>query len=98
MKSNKYTKSARGQDCQIRIPSVCNFNPETVVFAHLNGGGMGMKHSPIHGAYACSNCHDFVDGRLKADNDMTKCDIQLAHYDGMLRTQQIMIRDGVLKL
>ncbi len=101
-KQTKYTRSARGQDCCVRIPGVCNHNPETVVFAHLNGAGMGMKHADIHGAYACSNCHDFIDGRWSPSTpdtfNITRGDIMLMHYDGMLRTQQIMIRDGILKL
>lgn len=27
-------KEARGRECQIRIPGVCNGNPETVVLTH----------------------------------------------------------------
>ena len=101
--TSKYTKSAKGQDCQIRIPGVCNFNPETTVLAHLNGGGMGMKALDIHGSYACSNCHDAVDGRLGYPVDGAFCLIERyaleqAHFEGVLRTQQIMIKDGVLKL
>jgi hypothetical protein len=54
--ADKYTESARGQECQVRIPGICSHDPETVVFAHLNGGGMGMKRASIHGAYCCSSC------------------------------------------
>jgi len=43
--ADKYTESARGQECQVRIPGICSHDPETVVFAHLNGGGMGMKRA-----------------------------------------------------
>ena len=59
-KQTKYTKSARGQDCQVRLEGICNFNPETTILAHLNGGGAGMKHLDIHGAFCCSSCHDAV--------------------------------------
>ncbi|MBC7213069.1 MAG: DUF1364 family protein, partial [Pseudomonas sp.] len=27
--SKKVRESARGQDCTVRIPGICNFNPET---------------------------------------------------------------------
>ena len=101
MKQNKYTKSARGQDCQVRIPGVCNFNPETVVFAHLNGGGMATKNSPISGAYCCSACHDVLDGRVRIklrDYSDVGLMLKLWHYDGMKRTQDIMIAEGILIL
>lgn len=58
---SKIRKSAKGQDCQVRIPGICNFNSETVVLSHLNGGGMGMKNPDWQGAYCCSACHDVLD-------------------------------------
>lgn len=94
--SDKYTKSAKGQECQIRIPEVCNGNPETVVFCHLNGAGMGTKHENIHGAYGCSACHDAVDHRIRAK--FSGEELALMHLDGVIRTQIIMIKDGILKL
>lgn len=102
-KQDKYTKSARGQECQIRIPGVCNFNPETTVLAHLNGCGVGMKRSNIHGAYACSACHDAVDGRMgypvRAEHgDYDTNDLVFMHIEGMIRTQELMIKNGILKL
>lgn len=103
MAQDKYTRSARGQECQVRIPSVCNFDPDTTVFAHLNGAGMGMKRASIHGAYACSACHDFYDGRASRNewmmhNGQTMADIHAMFYEGVFRTQEIMIKEGILKL
>ena len=97
MKQDKYTKSARGQECQVRIPGVCNRNPETVVLAHLNGAGMGTKHLSIHGAYACSDCHDVVDNR-KWHDFLSYDDVKRYHLEGVIRTQQIMVKEGILKL
>lgn len=94
--TSKYTKSAKGKECTVRIPGVCNHNPETVVFAHLNGGGMGMKRSDIHGAYCCSACHDIIDFRVIYG--WTPEQIKLAHHEGMVRTQEIMIKDHILIL
>lgn len=64
-KSNKLRNSARGKDCSLRIPGVCNFNPETTVLAHLPCGrkGMGMKSPDNMAVFACSACHDRLDSR-----------------------------------
>ena len=96
-KQDKYTKSARGQMCQIRIPGICQPAPEneTTVLAHLNGAGIAMKHLPIHAAYACAACHDAIDGRSTTINH----DDALAyHLAGMVRTQILMVKNGVLIL
>lgn len=61
-------KLAKGKDCQIRIVGVCNFNPETTVLAHIRRGGvagMGQKPPDLVGLWACSDCHDCIDGRSK---------------------------------
>ena len=80
----------------VRIPGYCNFNPETTVLAHINGAGMGLKHADIHGAYCCSACHDVIDGRVQTDHDPAY--IRIWHLDGVIRTQDKMIKDGVLRL
>ena len=94
--TSKYTRAAKGAECQVRIPGVCNFNPETTVFAHLNGGGMGTKHRDIHGAFCCSDCHDVLDRRV--EYDYTTDDLSLFHHEGMFRTQNKLIEMGILIL
>ena len=94
-KQTKITKSAKGEACQIRVPGVCNFNPETTVACHLNGGGTGTKEYDFLTAYGCSKCHWFVDGgysnlgfsRMERDN---------FHADGIFRTQKILAQKGLL--
>lgn len=97
-KQDKYTRSAKGQPCTVRIPGVCKPAPdnETTVLAHLNGYGMGAKHSSIHGAYACSQCHTWLDGGYTKYHH--KKDRDLYHLEAVIRTQQIMIKEGVLKI
>jgi len=92
---SKITKSARGQACTIRLEG-CNGGPEneTVVFAHLNGGGMGAKSLDIHGAYSCANCHDLIDGRTHIG--YRKDFLLLTHLMGMKRTQEILVSKGLL--
>jgi len=89
---NKLRKSAKGRECQIRIPGICNHNNETVVLCHLGGAGMGLKNDDLFGAFGCSSCHDAVDGRLR-----TNYDYKLYFYDGMIRTQKIWLKEGLVK-
>ena len=90
----KITQSAKGEECQVRIPGVCNHNPETTVFAHLGGGGMGMKQPDSEGAYCCSACHDVLDLRTKYQRPTLE--IRLAHHEGAMRTRKILIEKGLL--
>jgi Protein of unknown function (DUF1364) len=73
---SKITKSARGGDCDLRLPTICNWNPETTVWAHsplhIHGGGMGMKCDDKHGCNACSACHDVLDGRTPRPEWMSR--------------------------
>ena len=77
---------------------------ETVVLAHLNGAGMGMKHSNIHGAFCCSGCHQWLDGgwsnirMTQEQSDQMRIRRDLSHLQAVIRTQQIMIKEGILKL
>ena len=95
-KQDKYTRSAEGQQCQIRLPGSCTHNPAQTVLAHLNGAGMGMKHLNIHGAYSCHGCHMAVDGQTQTE--WTDDQLKRWHLEGVIRTQKIMISDGVLVL
>lgn len=62
---SKLRKSARGKHCTLRIPGVCNGNPETTVLCHIRlpGTGIGRKPPDWQAVYGCSNCHDAFDGR-----------------------------------
>lgn len=88
-----YRKEARGRECQIRAPG-CNFNAETTILAHLNGGGMGAKRDDRHGSWSCSHCHDVVDNRINAD--MSKIEREWYLLWGVIRTQEILIGEGKL--
>lgn len=66
MKTTKIRQAARGQDCTLRVPGVCNFDPETVVLAHAPCAdkGMGYKSPDWWAAFACSACHAWIDRRV----------------------------------
>lgn len=96
MKQSKLTKAARGRECQVRIPGVCNGNPETTVLAHYRMSGtcgVGMKPNDLQGAWACSACHDACDGRSKSIN---RSEARQYHAEGVMRTQAILIGEGVV--
>ena len=90
-----WTKHARGQECTMRLFQICNYNPETTVFAHRGGGGMGTKS--LWGAFACSDCHDVYDRRVPHP-EMYGVEIDEAPSRGCFETMEILIRDGVLVL
>ncbi|WP_413540462.1 DUF1364 domain-containing protein [Gallibacterium anatis] len=89
-------KEAKGRECQVRLPGICNHNPETVVLAHFRMAGLngvGMKPDDMFGAWACSSCHDEIDRRTR---QMPYEDARLAHAEGVLRTQAILRTEGKL--
>lgn len=88
------TKLARGRECQIRIPLVCCFDPETTVPCHYRMPGLsGAGYIPdaIHVAWGCFRCHQYVDSH---NDDAT----QRAFAEGVLRTQAILLKEGKLEV
>ena len=99
---SKLRQSARGRDCQVRIPGTCKNDTSTTVLAHLNGGGMGRKRKDIHAAFCCGACHDVVDGRAKAldiwGEPIQPIEILLWRHEGVLRTQEIWLEEGLIDI
>lgn len=93
-KASKIRQSARDEQCTVMVPGVCNGNPETTVLAHLNGAGMGAKDGDQFGAYACSECHSWLDGGYAKHHDRDTRD--LLHYRGIIKTQRILFEKGLL--
>lgn len=94
-------RAARGQDCTIRLPEVCNFNPETTVLCHSNkladGKGMGIKAADSRAAFGCSACHDVLDGRTPRPEGLTVDQVDACFLSGIRRTQSIVEMMGLLK-
>lgn len=91
----KITQAARGQDCTLRHPDLCNGNPETTVAAHPNwlaaGKGIGLKTDDLGVAFVCSSCHEYLDrGR---DGDRPRFFL-FAH----LETLRVLYELGVIKV
>jgi len=92
---SKIRKSAKLQECQVRIPGVCNFDETTTIPAHKNGAGMALKSSDSQLAYCCSSCHDVVDHRVKI-KEFTYDEILIMFYEGIFRTQLLLIEQGLI--
>ena len=91
-------KLAKGQPCMLRLPGICNGNPETTVLAHIRRGlyGMGIKPVDWCGVWCCSACHDAYDRRT------THPEMQREYFEAeMLRAlcQQLAkyVEMGILK-
>jgi hypothetical protein len=65
IRSQKYLRGANGSPCTFMAPGICNNDPSTTVFAHLNGAAFGKgaahKAHDIAGLDACSACHAYID-------------------------------------
>ena len=91
-------KSAKGQECQMRIPGICNGDPETTVLAHIRRGGVagvGQKPPDPCGVFACSACHDALDGRTNRLVTMEELDACIV--EGQQRTLAWWWNNGYLK-
>ncbi|TDF41921.1 DUF1364 domain-containing protein [Alteromonadaceae bacterium M269] len=97
VKSTKLRNSARGQECQLRIPGICNHNPETTVLAHVGeDSGMGMKASDLEAAFGCSACHDAIDGKVKTG--FSKTELDLFACRGAERTRKLWVSSDLIKV
>ena len=92
-------REAKGRDCQVRLPGICNHNPETTVLAHyrlIGLAGMSIKGDDLAcGAWACSACHDAIDRR--ANMDLERDYVRLAHAEGVIRTIAALRAEGKVK-
>lgn len=100
IRSKKIREAARGQDCTFNIAYVCNYENSTTVLAHLpdESHGMGQKADDISAAFACSACHDVVDGRKHRASYSEECEKEWYMRRAMVRTWRKLIEMGVIKL
>lgn len=98
---SKITESARGEECQVRLPFICSHDPSQTVLSHANGSaagkGVGMKAPDYLGAYSCAPCHDCYERRIKPPPGWTHDDVKIAFAEGVFRTQILMEKKGLLK-
>ena len=91
-------KEARGRECHVRLPGICNGNSETVVLAHYRLAGLcgtGIKPPDLFGAWCFSACHDEIDRRTHV---MDAESAHLAHLEGVIRTQAALLSEGKVRV
>jgi hypothetical protein len=81
-----YRSMAERMPCQMRVPGVCNHNPETVVLAHSNQAkhnkGGALKAHDWAGVWACYACHTWLDqGKAGAQEKHDAFDLGLKRME-----------------
>ena len=97
---SKLRQLARGRECLVRIEGVCCFDPETTVLAHarlIGIGGMGIKVPDVLAAHACHACHTCCDTGEWNGQRFEREYLELQFLRGVMRTQALLIREGVLR-
>jgi len=95
----KIQKSARGENCTLRIPGVCNGNSETVCLCHAPyPTRFGSRKDDHWAVYGCSECHDFVDGRNNKSFNWAGMLTGMAEYwmPAIHETQAKLIEKGLM--
>lgn len=100
IRSNKITKSAKGQPCTLRTPW-CNDDKRTTVWCHspfsMHGHGGSIKSHDPFGCYGCSACHDVLDGRTHA-KDVTREEKEHMFMHAHAESVLILVELGIIKI
>ncbi len=98
---------AKGRPCLIRIAALCIAEAcapdDTTVLCHFTMPGYKATGSrkaslpDLAGAWGCRTCHDICDGRIAVRPELaTKKEFRLWHAEGVMRTLDALVKDGVL--
>jgi hypothetical protein len=88
-------KLARGQECLIRVPTVCNGDVTTTVLCHIRMielSGTGIKAPDVFATFGCSACHAVCDGQQKSEYSYSERRLML--LEGMVRYQLWLLDRG----
>jgi len=100
IRSRKYLDGSRGQPCTFAAPGICNADPATVVFAHLNGlafgKSMGQKAHDIAGLDACSACHAYIDVGHGTHPQMSEAEFRWHLLRGVITTMVNRATRGII--
>lgn len=95
---SRITQSAKGMECQVRIPGVCSHDPEKTIWSHARHGaagkGKGIKAIDLAGAYACTACDAAYDQLIGVPH-MTRSEVDLDWFHGHLRSLVILHDKGL---
>jgi hypothetical protein len=97
LSENSIRKWARDKPCQVQKHGICSRDPAKSVMAHATilppTGIMGGKtDSDILATYvACSNCHDYMDGRTHWS--VSKEEKLFYEYRAVVRTWRMILKE-----
>ena len=99
IRSRHLLDSAKGQPCDLRIPGVCNHDPETTVSCHVpdEAFGMGVKANDFATFHGCAACHQWLDRREWLGR-MDREDVIWHVLRAFLRTLRNRIERGYLAI
>lgn len=93
----KLIKWMHGKPCQVGSPVCDGLN---TVPAHSNSGdygkGTSQKADDCACSIACTQCHDWLDGRVLT-LDLTQEDKRFYHDRAIIRTIRLALDDGIIK-
>jgi hypothetical protein len=92
-KRTKIRGSARGEECSLRLGNCAG--DETVILAHIGRDrGMGFKCADYMGVYACSSCHDIIDGRQ--NSEFSRLELEAEKLRALEETLGKLVKKGLL--
>lgn len=98
--SNAIRQSARGEDCTVRIPGVCSFDPAKTIWSHAPfgaaGKGRSIKSLDLCGAYCCTACDAAIDGQRKPPPGYTREQMLLDWHSGHMRSLVRLRQKGLV--
>lgn len=96
---SKITKSARDEDCLVRLPDICTHDPATTIWSHARWGsagkGKGLKALDLCGAYCCTACDAAYD-QMTGAKHLTREQIDADWMQGHLRSLVRLAEKGLI--
>lgn len=102
-RNKKLTNAARGQECTLQIPGVCQGGTETTVACHspLLEDRQGSKSPDFAIAFGCMACHDVIDRRspdvVGVRHLITEEDLRYFFHRGMVLTLANLFERGIIR-
>ena len=99
-RNKKTTDAAKGQQCTLDIPGVCQGGTDTTVPCHspLCEDRNGTKAPDFCMADGCAACHDYLDRRTKLNGEHISHEDQRFYiHRGIMRTLANRFERGILK-
>ena len=97
---SKITESARDEDCLVRLPGACSFDPAKTIWSHARwlsaGRGKSIKALDLAGAYCCTTCDGIFDGNIKMPPVMTREQVDADWCQGHFRSLVRLREKGLI--